>query len=120
MSRSSQPEERRGMNWRGRFAHLQLTEAPEDTLKEAAARMRAPWRSLGDYLLGCPRYGYSALDRIRPAVLPPLPTITVKVGERVDDVFTLLAAPSIVHDAVDEAFTLRAHQSALALSAAPG
>lgn len=57
-------------------SRVQAIEIPQDVLADREKRLCfASWRTLGDYLQGCPQFGYSALDvakpKRRPGVLRP-------------------------------------------------
>lgn len=60
-------------------SRVQSIEIPPRVLRDWEKRRGYPkWRTLGDYLQGCPQFGYSALDRPRPVRLPGVLRPTVR------------------------------------------
>lgn len=52
-------------------SRVQALDIPKEVLADREKRLCFPvWRSFGDYLQGCPQFGYSALDDDRPVRRP--------------------------------------------------
>lgn len=52
-------------------SRVQAIEIPQSVLADRDRRLCFPsWRTLGDYVMGCPQFGCSALDEERPVPRP--------------------------------------------------